>query len=276
MPRTNIIIDDSNYKQHIIGRVNGQVMGRGLVARDLQAFPVGYSAAAPAWSTDIPLIPRSEWSARIKEMEETKSRLSDMRRRANNGKPFPSLNQGSEGFCWAYGTAQGAMLLRAKSGLSYARLSAHAIGCKVKGFKNQGGWGAQSLDFMRDYGCPTTATWKEQSMSRSNDTEATWVDAAKYKVTEGFVELNAAVYDRDLTFDQMMTCLLNRIPVVIDLMWWSHCVVAMDPVEVEAGSFGHRDLNSWGDSYGDLGEFILRGQKAVPDNAVAPRATLAA
>ena len=180
------------------------------------------------------------------------------------------------GNCWAYGTASAVTLLRALQGLPYRRLSAHAIGCMVKGYRDQGGWGAQSLDFVKERGIPDVDHWAEKSMSRSNDRPETWVNARKHRVTEGFVELNAPVYDRDLTFDQKMTCLLNRIPVVCDYMWWGHCVCAADPVEVEPGSFGSRDWNSWGDGWSAKGMGIIRGDKAVPDNAVAPRVATAA
>ncbi len=68
--------------------------------RDYTQHPQGcYHATYGDAPAEIPLIPRSEWSARIKEMEQTKTRLSDLRRTANGGKPIPSLNQGQWGYC---------------------------------------------------------------------------------------------------------------------------------------------------------------------------------
>lgn len=265
------IIDDGNWKRFVDYRVDGRRMARGLVPRDLTKFPVGCYAAAPAWSPDAPTIPRSEWSARIKEMEETKSRLSDLRNIGDNGRRIQSLDQNGQGYCWAYSTTAAIMLLRLKQGLPYVRLSAHAVGCMVKGYRDQGGWSAQSLDFIRDRGVPSVQHWAEKSMSRANDKPETWQNAARHRPTEGFVELSAPVYDRDLTFDQVMTCLLDRIPVPVDLMWWGHAVCAVDPVEVERGSFGIRIWNSWRDSWGEFGMGVIRGSKAIPDNAVAPR-----
>jgi hypothetical protein len=270
------IIDDDNYHWLVNDPiVNGHVMSRGLVARDLNKFPVGCYAAAPAWSPDAPVIPRSEWSERIKEMERTKSRLSDIRNIGDNGKPIRSLDQNGQGYCWAYASTAAVMLLRAVQGLPHVRMSAHAVGCKVKGFRDQGGWSAQSLDFIKEQGVPSVEKWPEKSMNRSNDRPDVWANAARHKFTEGFVELNAAVYDRDLTFDQVMTCLLSRIPVPVDLMWWGHAVCAVDPVEVEPGSFGIRIWNSWTDNWGEKGMGVIRGQKAIPDNAVAPRVAMA-
>lgn len=267
-----LIIDDDNWRQFVDYRVDGHEMGHGLVERDYSQHPQGCYFAAAAWAPDAPTVPRSEWSARIKEMERTKSRLSDLRMIANRGKPIPSLDQNGEGFCWAYSTTSAMMMLRAVQGLPYVRLSAHAVGCKVKGFRDQGGWSAQSLDFIVRYGVPSVEAWPEKSMSRSHDNEKTWENAARHKPTEGWVELSAPIYDRDLTFDQVMTCLLHRIPVPSDFNWWGHAVCAVDPVEVEPGSFGVRIWNSWRDSWGTLGMGVLRGSKAIPDNAVAPRA----
>lgn len=236
----------------------------GLVPRDPVAQRVGYCAAIPP--ADIPLIPRSEWSARIKSMEASKSRLSDIRDRAG----IPSLNQNGQGYCWAYAVVIAMMLLRAKAGQPYVRLSAHAIGCKIKNFRDEGGWGALALDFAIEHGCPSVEAWPEQSMSRQNDTPATWADAAKYKPDEGFADLASAVYDRDLSFDQTMTLLLNRIPVVADFDHWGHAVCLCDPVEVSPGQYGVRLWNSWGDSWGTRGMGVLAGNKAIPSNAVAP------
>lgn len=272
-----IIIDDDNYRQHIGDTiVDGRLMSRGLVPRNLKTHPIGCYASAPAWDKNVPLIPRSEWSARIKEMTEQKSRLSDIRNIGNLGQRIPALDQNGQGYCWAYGSTGAVMLLRAAMGLPYVRLSGHAVGCKIKNFRDEGGWGAASLDFIKTYGVPSVDLWKEKSMSRSNDTEATWRDAAKHKVTEGWVDIEAAIYDRDLSFDQVATCLLNRIPVVCDFNWWGHCVVAMDLVEVERGSFGLLILNSWSDAWSENGAGVLRGSKAIPDNAVAPRVATAA
>ncbi len=246
---------------------------RGLILRGLKTEPVGYCAPIPP--ANIPLTPRGEWPDLIKQGEADKSFLSHIRDRGNFGGVMPSLDQNGQGFCWAYGTANAISLLRAKAHQPYARLSAHAIGCKVKNFRDEGGWGALSLEFTLANGCPDVAHWKEKSMSRTNDTPETWANAKLYMPDEGFVDLASPVYNRDLTFDQVMTCLLERIPVVCDFDWWGHCVCACDPVEVSPGQFGVRIWNSWGDSWSQNGMGVLTGSKAIPNNAVAPTTVLA-
>lgn len=266
-----ILIDDSNWKLHEEPTIDGERKSRGLIPRDYSKHPRGYLACAPA--IDFPTIPRSEWSARIKEMEAQKSRLSDIRLVGNAGQIIPSLDQNGKGYCWAHSSTSAVMMLRAASNQPYVPLSAYAVACIIKSYRDEGGWGAQSLDFIQSRGVPSQQFWPQKSMARSNDTPACWENAALHKVTEGWVDLAAAQYDRNLTFDQVMTLLLSRIPVVGDFNWWGHSVCLIDPVEVEAGSFGVRILNSWGDGWSDRGMGVLSGSKAVPDGSVAPRVT---
>lgn len=234
----------------------------GLVPRDF--------AATPMRAVTMPTIPRSEWSARIREMEDTQSRLSDVWFAGG----CEHLDQNGQGYCWAYAATHCVTALRARDNQPYVRLSAHAVACAIKGFRDQGGWSADALQFITERGVPSVAAWPEKSMSRSHDTPATWENAARHKVTESWADVAAPVWNRDLNFEQVMTCLLLRIPVACDFNWWGHAVCALDPVEVEPGSFGVRIVNSWA-GWGDRGMGLLRGSRAVPDNAVAARVVTA-
>lgn len=265
-----LLIDDSTD----LGHPDVTAGFRGLIPRDYATHPQGCYSSAPA-AVDMPLIPRAEWRERIRHMEGTKSRLSDMRMTGMFGQMIPSRDQNGKGYCWAHSTVSAMMLLRARDNQPYADLSAYAIACIIKNFRDEGGWGALSLDFATQRGCPTSQFWPQQSMSRVNDNNSTWANAALHRTVEGWVDLNAAVYDRDLTFDQVMTCLLLRIPVVVDFNWWGHSVCAADPVETSPGQFGIRIWNSWGDSWSDKGMGVLSGSRAIPDGAVAPRTVTA-
>jgi hypothetical protein len=258
------LIDDSTpLAETHAAIIDGEVKGRGLVPRDYAEDPL--SLFDPP--DKIGLIPRSSWSALLKEKEATKSLLSDVRG------SIPSLDQNGQGYCWAYSTTSAVMILRAVNNQPYVRLSGHSIGCKVKNFRNEGGWCGLSAKFHREHGCASVAAWPEKSMARSNDKPETWANAALHKVTEDWVDLARDVHSQNLTFDQVATCLLLGIPCAVDFNWWSHSVCALDLVEVEAGSFGLRIWNSWSDSYGDRGMGVLRGSKATPNGAVALRVT---
>jgi hypothetical protein len=263
-----LIDDDTNPDFYMDPMVDGEVMGRGAIPRDYEVQPMGSSSEAEAF----PIIARSEWSARIKEMESTKSRLSDIRRNAlGPGKHIPALDQGRLSYCWAYSTGMALILTRAVANMPYVRLSPTAVAAKIKNFANRGGWGALSMEFAVKNGYPSETVWPNQSLQRHYDCDQTWEDAKRHRVTAGWWDLSKDVYSRNLPFDVVMTLLLCRVPVVVDFNWWGHSVCAIDPVEVEPGSFGIRIINSWKDSWGDLGESVLRGNKAHPDGSVAPR-----
>lgn len=266
---TDFLINDATSRDHLFEpRVNGERKARGGVPRDYRIQPKEMFAPP----SDIAIIPRSEWSDRIKEMEATKSRISDMR---NN---FPSLDQGQVGYCWAHSTTHTVMLVRAINNQPYVPLSAYAVAATIKKGADEGGWGGLSAQFAREKGIPSQAKWPQGDRNyRNYDKPEVWTDAALHKITEDWVDLTRDVYDQNLTFDQLITCLLLRIPCVVDFNWWGHSVCAMDAVEIERGSYGIRILNSWSDSWGDRGTGVLQGNKAFPDGAVATRViTLAA
>ncbi len=262
---------------------SGDRAATGLVPRSLSRQAPGYLDAVPRYGAARPLdlIPESEWDARYDEMVATRSSLADIRDAGDGGRPIPSLDQNAAdgtprwGYCWNHGPVQAVMLLRAANNQPYVPLSAFAGASVIKDYQDQGGWGAQGLDFLMKVGAPSQALWPQKQVDRRLDTPAMRANAAKHKVAEGWVDLDSPVYDRNLTFAQVMTLLFRRIPVVADFDWWGHCVVLTAPHRVERGSWGVKGLNSWGDGWGDNGAFVLRGQRAVPNNAVAPAVTTA-
>tara|TARA_R110000803_G_scaffold114775_2_gene183190 strand:- start:896 stop:1699 length:804 start_codon:yes stop_codon:yes gene_type:complete len=249
---------------------------RGLVKRDYRSNPVGCYSTSTPWSMEVPVIPKAEWSERIKDMEANKSRLSDIRDKADGGNQMESLDQNGQGFCWAYSTAACVMLLRAAANMPYSRLSPHSVACKIYNFRDRGAWGALSMEFMSENGIPEEKYWPQKSMSRQYDNPETWENAKKHRITEGWMDLNLNAYDRELSFEQVATCLLSRIPVVLDYNWWGHSVAGMDLVETSPGKFGVRILNSWTDDWGSKGTAVLEGKKAIPDGACAARVTIGA
>lgn len=259
------VIDENNWTEHVRPIVDGHQVRSGYVKRDSNLYPQGIYGSAMAF--DMPLIPRDQWSERIKEMEATKTRLSDVYKAAG----YIAKDQNGQGYCWAYSVTACVQAIRAASNMPFEVLSAHSVACKIKNFKDQGGWGALALDFITENGIVPESLWPAKSMSRSYDTQSNWDEARKYRVAEGWQDMDLAVYDRNLTFEQTMTCLLNRIPVVGDFDWWGHSVCLMDPVETSPGQFGERGINSWTENWGDKGWFVLKGSKAQLNGGVAPR-----
>lgn len=260
----------------------------GLIPRDYQSFPVGYYQQGYQFGMravkDIELIPFEEWPERIRQKDADKSWLSDIWDALN----IDALDQDGQGYCWSYSTTGAVMSLRARMGLPTVRLSGHALACIIKNYRDEGGWGALSLDAAmngltkngRTYkGIPSVLSWKEQSMSPSNDTAACWENAALHAPTEGFVDVEARVYDRELSAHQIGSLLLSDIPVISDYNWWGHSV-QLQRIADQAPAKSPRDpsryatgcRNSWGNKWGIRGFGLLVGSKAWPNGAVAPRA----
>jgi hypothetical protein len=267
-----LVINDSNYRDFLAPVVDGQRKGMGLVKRDLDKFPPQVKNVR-----EIKIIPREEWPERIAELKAKKARLSDIRKSALNGKPIPSLDQGSKGFCWTHSVTHGLIINRAKANMPYVPLSAYSVACKIKNFRDEGGWGALALEFIEKNGIMPQTLWPQGSMVRTNDRPENWKVAQDYKVTDSWADLTKSIYDRTITFDQTMSLLLAGTPVVLDLYWWGHSVLGLDPLEVNSrlplssiDRWGINIWNSWGDDWSELGEGELHGSKAVPDGAVAP------
>jgi len=184
--------------------------------------------------------------------------------------------------CWFYSGTAAIQCLRMRDNQKNMRLSAHSGAWVIKNGRDQGGWGAQGLDFLKDRGVMPVSLWPEKSMNgRQYDTPANWEVAKEYRATEGFVDLQPPAYDRDLTAHQIISCYLNRIPVISDFNWWGHSVCGLwcydidksrsknDPKRYAANEI----LNSWGKGWGKNGRGILKDSKAFPNGASAPRAT---
>lgn len=261
-PNEPIIDDSTSYPFNQF--VNGEVKGHGLVPRDYSTYPPEMFQPP----SELQVIPRSEWSARIKEQEEKKSRISDILLEQN----IPSMDQGQNGYCWSHSTVGCVQAVRALNNQPYVPLSAYMVAAIIKKGKNEGGWCGLSAKFLREVGVCSQAIWPQGNRDYQRlDTPACRSNAALHKVTEEWVDLTASVYDQNLTFDLVATCLLSNIPVAGDFNHWSHSVLLCDLVEVEANSFGVRLRNSWTDSWGHKGFGILQGQKAITDGAIAIR-----
>lgn len=258
-----IVINDTNWIGYVTNPfVDGELKMRGLRPRDYSTHPVGCYAHAKPF--DLPLIPESEWQSRLDALIAAKGQLSDVRNRSGpDGKPIPSRDQNSRGFCWAHSSTSAALITRALMNEPYADLSAYAVACIIKGFQDEGGWGAESLEFIADRGIPTSEFWPQKSMSRSNDNPKTWENAKLHRFTE-WMDL-----DPNNMKAQLVTCLLLGLPVVSDFNWWSHSVCTIDLVSLSP--FRTRIWNSWGDSWSENGTGILEGRRAIPDGALAAR-----
>lgn len=255
-----VIINDDNFEQFLSDPVvDGEGKKRGLIPRDFDKHPHGSLAFARAFS--LPLIPQSEWESRLAAQKAAKAQLSDIRNISGpNGGPIPSRDQDQKGYCWAHSSTSAALLLRALEHEPYVDFSAFMVACIIKGYQDEGGWGAESLEFIAENGIPDSKFWPQQSMSRSNDNPEMRANAKLHRFT------NWMDLDPNNMKAQLVTCLLLGLPVVSDFNWWSHSVCTIDLVSVNP--FQTRIWNSWSDSWSENGTGILEGNKAIPDSAL--------
>src|SRR5262245_62140428 len=106
---------------------------RGLVPRDYSKYPQEMFQSP----SEMILIPRSEWDARIEEQERLQSSLEHIRATMKNGAWFPSYNQNPDPFCWAYSTTHTAMFSRAAANQPFIDLQAHGVANKIKNFQKE-------------------------------------------------------------------------------------------------------------------------------------------
>lgn len=254
-----VVINDRNYKRFLSGQVvDGDQKSYGLKPRNFKTHPTGYSAAAPVF--DLPLMDDAEIADRIKEQEKYQSSLYHVRLRGNAGSPVPSYDQDGVGYCWNHSVASACTALRAAAGEPFVPLSPFMVGCIIKGYRDQGGWGLEAVEFVAKNGMPSTAFWPARSMSRSNDTPEMRANAKLHRFTYWFdCSDNPATRKR-----QVMTASLLGLPVVADFNWWSHSVCLLRVFSMDESGI----WNSWSDNWSEKGFGKLQGRKAWPDGAV--------
>lgn len=255
-----IVIDDSNFHQFLIDPIiDGDQKSRGMIPREWGDAPFGSLPFAAAFPADM-LIPEDEWDDRIAEMESSKTRLTDICDQVG----LTVLDQDGTNYCWINAPTHCVEVIRAVANQQLVRLSPASCGGPIKNYRNVGGWGTEGLKYIVEHGLVPQSAWPANAISRQYDTAETRELRKQYRVTEWW-DL------RPRNMQQLMSCLLLRIPVAVGLNWWSHEVTYMDPVALGGGKYGARIDNSWGANWGTKGRSVLSGSKVLPDDAVAPR-----
>lgn len=257
------IIHDGNAHLFVDPVIDGQRKAHGLKPRNFAAHPPGVWPSAPEFPDSL-LIDEAEWPERLAEQVAKKTSLFDLRE--THYEVLKSLDQNGYGLCWNFSSTKAAMYQRVLQNEEPVILSPWWGAGKIKGWRDQGGWGQESTQYIADHGVPLMSLCP--SYSSRYDTPEVAADAAKHKTTEWWDGSDSRERNRKI----MVTLfLLGQVPI-IDLDWMGHSMcgcrlVSLNPLTVDAD-------NSWGESSGNKGIYRLVGSKAVPDNIVAPRVVM--
>lgn len=234
----------------------------GLIPRNYKTHPPGYQVGTTVFPTEN-LIDKSEWADRLNEQKKNKATLLDIREAHYD--TLKSLDQDGLGLCWAFSTTKAVMYLRQLMGVTPIRLSAWYVAGVIKGWRDQGGWGAASLAQVVKGGVPAESYCP--SYHSKFDTPETQANAALHEVTEWW----DGVDDPDLNTKICVSMLLQTTPCVVDLNDMGH---SMCCVGFEVSPFALIFDNSWGTNGDPLGLYRGTGARARPDGLVIPRVSL--
>lgn len=253
-----LVIDDANADDFATQTKDGE-FSTGYVERNYARNPFGSYATRFAGE----VFPRSQWDDLMKRQDDNQSSPDHWRLRGQ----VPVLDQNGLPYCWCYGVTGAIMTVYAQMGMNPTpKLSATSAAAQGKGWREQGGWGGEAIEYINKYGLAELDVWPEHSMDRSlPNQEAVKRSAAMHNTTQ-FLELPQQ------NFDAAMSVLLhptNPRPVTLGLMWWGHLVYATKAVKIDSRSYGMKIVNSWRPSWGENGCAVLAENKATAHEYVA-------
>lgn len=214
---------------------------------------------------DSMLIPEDVIDDMLEHQRTNKSTLLDWRERYYDA--LKSLDQDGLGLCWAFSSTKAMMYLRIKQGQIPIRLSAWWVAGKVKNWRDQGGWGAESLQQIAEHGVPEESFCP--SYRSSYDNEACRADAALHKCLEWWEGDD----DPEKAFWQASSAHAMGLPTIEDYNWWGHSVNG-----VSTWSYKQKKKfidNSWGETAGDKGIYTIEGRKTGINGLWIPRLVMA-
>lgn len=200
----------------------------------------------------IPLIPENEWDDIIRQQQKDKSTIMDLCRELR----LPCKDQASTYYCWVNAPTHCCEITRLTETGQVVSLSPASAGGPIKGFRNNGGWGEEALEYFKVNGLNETQDWPDNAISRSYYT-AENKEKAKKNIAREYYKLNSWV--------ERGSVILSGYPIADGYDWWRHEVTG---VGIEIGSHDLVIRNSWGMGWGEEGFGILSGSRKMADDSV--------
>jgi hypothetical protein len=265
----HLVIGDHNYRQYAPSARDGREHS-GYLGWERPGVPHIFEAGQPVANQ----IPRAQWPTLIQAGYG--NWLSDMLKAQN----VPAKDQDGLGYCWVYGSTRAVETKRIVMGLPHVDLSPESVGGPCTGWRNQGGYATEAFNQIEQAGICESSFMDAPNSLHPSRWKTGWQDNAKLHEAAQWYEIGTS-------FDDVITCLLNRLPVAAGLDWWGHLVCFLDPVMFINGkqytggafdssakiTFGVIFQNSWGHDWptqGANGYSVLTESKATPDGAASP------
>ena len=148
-------------------------------------------------------------------------------------------------------------------------------------WRNEGGYAVQAFQQLQSYGACQSSFLDRQWSLNPRRWKPGWQDDALQHELPDWYDLEST--DANPIFDEVITCLLSRVPVAAGIAWWGHLVCFLDPILLPAGvapantpdgsTVGVVFENSWGLDWptpAANGLACLTESRATPDGAAAP------
>lgn len=245
-------------------------MAKGHIPRP-ESFKVGNGIVS--FEDQIPIIPRSEWGDRIRQLEKDEATL----RHITEYHKIPCKDQKQVNYCHAASPAHAIEVLNASMGQPFVEMSIGGIGGPVTNYRNDGAWIGDDLQHIVKYGCPSTEFVPMLAIRKSEWKPGAEENALSHRVKEWW-DLGDVRNDgipKSVMFDRIATMLLMRLPVCFAYWWMGHAMTAFNLTITKNKKFGLLIRNSWTAQWGDNGfAEYEEGTKGTPDEAYVPRVVL--
>ena len=260
-----LIIDDSNAHLFCSGAPAEAARATGAGSGPTRPTPF---AARGRWA---PRSRASEWHDRIKAAAPGApgqgTFLSDLVKQ----KGLAAKDQDGLGYCWVYGSTRAVEIQRAVQGLATLDLSPESVGGPCTHWRDTGGYASEAFDQLQNFGACESSYMNAPHSLRHLLWKPGWQQNALLHEAVDWYDIESG--DAAPTYDEVITCLLNRVPVAAGLDWWGHLVCFLDPIILPDGSVGVLFQNSWGADWptpGANGLACLTESRGTPDGAAAP------
>lgn len=210
---------------------------KGYIPRDYESCPEGSQFEF----SNVKNLPRSEWKQRIDFLNEIEAMPYHWHRKQG---PSFVMNQRKSNYCWCYGVCAAIKNCYAVQGIGAIKLNAFAVAYRGKKGKNRGGWGAEAVKYISEWGIPETHAIPEFKKTLRWD-RLVQANARQNKIVE-FTEVGKN------NFDGLVSNLIgdDPAPCSVGYDWWGHLVCALGVAYDRRGNYGIIFVNSWGSKYG--------------------------